>query len=266
MSLPTSGIHDGIPETAYHADGRSLSSTGAKTIYSKGAAYWRWEQDHPKSPSDVLDFGTVVHKLVLGAGPEIVVVDAADWRSKTAKDARDTAREAGAVPILAHKHEVALDMAEAVDDNPTARTLLSGGEPEQSLYATDPETGVLMRGRIDYLSPDGFVDVKTSGNPVDPSAFARSAWDFGYFQQVAWYQDLLALNGLDQMTPYWVAVVKDPPHDVYVLRPNDESIDLGRFRNRSALRTYADALESGYWPPLADPTAIHTVSAPPWAR
>ena len=101
------GIYAGIDETVYHADsdlapelGRSLSQSGAKTLLASPARF-AWERDHGRPPKDAYDLGTLVHALVLRSRDDrIRVVDARDWKTKRAQEARDEARAGGMVPVL----------------------------------------------------------------------------------------------------------------------------------------------------------------------
>ena len=83
-----------MPEADYHADpvaGGSLSSSVARHILARTPAEVAYERDHPVH-KDAYDLGTVVHKALLGIGPEIVEVDADSWQTKAARQARDEAR------------------------------------------------------------------------------------------------------------------------------------------------------------------------------
>ena len=262
MALPNQGLHDGINEKEYHGDGYSLSSTSAKTLLYDGPRAYRWQKDNPVFKS-AFDFGSVVHALVLGVG-DIEVVDAAAWTGRAARDERHRIREAGKTPILKKDYRVALNMADAVDANPVASELLFGGRAEVSAWAEDPETGVIMRGRFDYLKDDSFSDVKTAAGKVDPREFSWTVRNFHYTFQAAWYQRLLALNGYGDVPPFWVAVSKDPPHDVYVHRPSQDMLDAAHEDVDRALALYAECKERDEWPGLADSHTIHTLTDTPW--
>lgn len=263
-ALPTTGIHPGIDEAAYHADRASLSSTGAKTIVTHGLRAFRWQQDHPVH-KDSFDLGTVVHALILGVG-EYQVLEHDSWRTKAAQAERDDARANGRTPILEKDYDAALDMANAVMENKLAAAILTDGQPEVSAWAEDLETGIVMRGRIDYLRDRAIVDVKTSGKPVDPMQWERTAWDFRYGLQAWWYSRVLELNGEPERPFLWVALSKDAPHEVYVHQASTELLERGREDGDKALRLYGDALASGKWPGLADDQQIHQTGLPRWAR
>ena len=263
MKLPENGLHDSINEAEYHGDARSLSSTGAKTLLYQGPRAYRYMKDNPAPYKPAFDFGSVVHALVLGVG-DVEVVQASSWTGKAAREERDRVRATGATPILAKDYRIACDMADAVDSNPLARSLLTEGRPEVSAWAEDPETGVLLRGRFDYLNADNFVDLKTVAGPSDPREFAWTVRKFHYTFQAAWYQRLLALNGHGDVPPFWVAVSKDPPHDVYVHRPSRDMLNTAHEDVDRALALYAECKERDEWPGLADSHTIHTLTDTPW--
>lgn len=264
MSLPTHGLHDGVSEGLYHADRSSLSSTGAKTIVTSGARAFKHQQDHPVHKA-VFDLGSVVHALILGVG-DYEVIDADSWRGKAAQEQRDAARAEGRAPILTKDYAAAQDMADAVMSNKLAAGILSEGTPEISAWAEDPETGVTVRGRIDWLRDNAIVDVKTSAKPVDPMQWERTAWDLRYGLQAWWYSRVLELNGEPERPFLWVALSKEAPHEVYVHSASAELLERGREDGERALRIYADALLTGEWPGLADATEIHETGLPRWAR
>lgn len=263
-ALPTHGVHSGIDEAAYHGDRSSLSSTGAKTIISAGPRTFKHQQDHPVR-KDVFDLGTVVHALILGVG-EYRVLEHDSWRTKAAQAERDEVRAAGASPILRKDFDAAQDMADAVMSNKLAAGILSEGRPEVSAWAEDPETGVVMRGRIDWLRDNAIVDVKTSAKPVDPMTWERTAWDLRYGLQAWWYSRVLELNDEPERPFLWVALSKEAPHEVYVHSASAELLERGREDAEQALRTYADAQLTGHWPGLADDQQIHQTGLPRWAR
>src|SRR5487761_1085061 len=97
------GMYDGMPEDEYHRDPvpeGSLSSTGARHMLPPSCpALYRYEQDHPVYKA-VFDFGSAAHKMVLGTGPKLEIIEYDDWRTKDAQDRKKAARAAGFVPLL----------------------------------------------------------------------------------------------------------------------------------------------------------------------
>src|SRR5690606_11761241 len=153
-------------DAEYH--GRpELSSTEARLLLDSPAKY-RWRKDNPPllDDSSKWDIGKAVHAKVLGVGADVIVVDADDWRTKAAREARDEARAEGKAPLLTREFEAVNAMAESVLAHNTARALLSQpGDSEVSLFATVDE--VPVRARFDFL-PDpterrtAAIDLKTT--------------------------------------------------------------------------------------------------------
>lgn len=239
-----------LAEQEYHADRGSLSVSGAKILINEGPAAFRWTQDHPRT-SDAFDLGSAAHKLVLGVGDPLHVVEADDWRSKAARDERDAAREAGAIPLLAKDHAVVVAMADRLSSHTTAMRLLSTGEPEVSAYAPDEETGVMRRGRVDWLHPSMLVDYKTTAGSVHPTALAGkygTVRKWGYDQQAAWYLDLLRDNDHPAEDFAFIFQSKAAPYPVTVAVVDEADLWEARQKNADALRLYAACMESGTWP------------------
>ena len=269
------GVYD-MPEDAYHADpvpGGSLSVSGAKKLLPPSCpAIFHYEREHPKPPSDAMDLGTVAHKMVLGSGPEIVIVDAANWMTKAAKEQREAARMAGRVALLRDDYMRAEVMTAAVRSHPVAGALFhpDAGMPERSLFWKDPATGLMLRSRADWLpftSSYGhrfiIVDLKTCSS-AEPGAIARAVTNFRYFMQAPWYADGAVALGLHPHPDFlFVFVESAPPHLITVVQLDDEAMEAGRNLNRQAIERYRDCTEAGVWPGYSDD--IELVSLPSWA-
>lgn len=256
------GFYPDIPEVDYHADRTSLSVSGAKTLL-KAPALFKWQQDHPVH-KDVFDVGSAAHTLVLGVGAPIAVIDADSWRSKAAQEARDAARERGETPLLAADHKRVTEMADALSSHTLATRLLSDGQPEVSAYATDEATGVLRRGRFDWLGTEILTDYKSAASS-EPSAFVKAAVNFGYAMQAAWYEDLARDLGHPAAAFAFIVQEKEAPYLVTVIELPAALVDVGRARNRRALERFRDCTESGVWPGYIPDDTFAQPAAPRWA-
>lgn len=263
-----------MDEAAYHRH-PALSQSGAKLILSSPALY-RWRIDNPIT-RDYYDVGHAVHSGVLGIGQPIRYIQGKTakgeqsdgWATKHAQEQRDEARAAGEIPLLASQRADVEGMTNAVLRHPTAAWLLdpSRGAPERSLFWDDPRTGCPLRGRLDWLPNSGdpfvIVDVKTTKS-ANPAEFSRSAVNFGYHQQDAWYRDAIIALGLhDDPSFVFINVEKEPPYLVSVVELEPEAVELGRARNRRAIDIYLECTENDTWPGY--PAEITTISLPPWA-
>jgi len=156
-------VRDDLSADEYHADKTSISSSGLRALLSPGCpAQFKYDRDNPQAPKKEFDLGHAAHLYVLGEGPELEVIDFPDWRKKDAQIQRDEAYLAGKVPLLVKDHEMVLAMAEAIRQHPIAGPLFTPGtgKAEQSIYWTDPATGVRCRVRPDWLRGSIIVDYK----------------------------------------------------------------------------------------------------------
>ncbi|MCT2591092.1 PD-(D/E)XK nuclease-like domain-containing protein [Streptomyces sp. N2-109] len=258
----------------YHADRGSLSSTGARKLLPPSCpAIFRHEQDNPPAPKKTFDFGHAAHHLVLGDGPDIDVLDFPNYLTKAAKAARDEARDMGAVPMLRHDYEQVEAMADAIRRHPLAGPLFTPGSgvAEQSIFWTDRDTGIKRKARPDWVKQlPGLtlcVDYKTAAD-ASPDGVSKAVQDHGYHQQAAWYLDGLEAAGMadDGSRFIFVFQMKTAPYLVTVRELDPQSLDIGRAKNRRALRVYADCQRTGTWPDWTGPVEeIPSISLPVWA-
>lgn len=259
------GLIAGITDQQYHADRTQLSSTGARKIMACPARF-KYEQDHPPAPKRAWDFGKLAHRLVLGEGSPIQVIDADNWLSKAAKEARDTAYANGVVPVLRSEYDAACQMRDSVMAHPTAGGIFAEGTAELSGYWRDEPTEVGLRFRPDWMTTVGgtvwCVDLKTTVN-AEPNEFARSIAKWGYHAQASFYlRGLREGYGIDARFIF-VAVEKTAPYPVSVIELDDEAIAAGDRMNREAIDLYAHCIKTDTWPAYDD--GITLVNLPVWA-
>ena len=272
---PALGVHDWTAEE-YHADplrpwGGSVSSTTLRhVLWADGGspAQVRWEQLHPEH-KDAYDCGSVAHRLVLGKGERIHVVDATAWTTKAARDARDAARDDGAVPLLRKDFARARRLMHAVLRHPDAGPLFAPGRgvPERSVLWTDDLTGRYCRAMLDrFPALDGpgrplAVDLKTTIS-VRTRDLVRTVVKYGYDQQAAHYLDGLASLGLVDAGFLFVFAEARAPHLVRVVQLSQTWLERGRRRNREALEVLDRCLDLDDWP--GAPPGLLTLEPPGW--
>lgn len=275
------GVYD-LPDAVYHADpvpGGSLSVSGARLLLPPSCpARYDYTRAHPeeRAPKPEFDLGHAAHLAVLGAGPELVVVEAADWRTKAAREARADAHAAGRVPLLPHQHEQVTAMAAALRCHPIAGELLDPMrmDAEVSIFWHDPRFGVMRRARLDAVSrPDEhgaavIVDYKSS-RAADLQSISKALHNYGYAMQADWYRaGAIALGMVDPAWARFLFVFQEvePPYLVTVVEPDETALRIGGERNRRAIEIYRDCTESGVWPGYTPADEIPLVSLPRWVE
>lgn len=251
------GLYPDIPIEVYHGDLTSLSFSWAKKLLPPSCpAKFHAERLAPPVYVQHFNVGHAAHTRVLGEGPEIVVVDAKDWRTAAAKAVRDEALAAGNIPLLPEEDEMTRAMAAAVHCHPEAADLLADGMAEQSLYWTDPATWTRLRTRPDWITQrDGrivFADYKTTKS-AHADVFRASASEYGYHQQAA-FNVAGADEVLDEedVRVIFIAQEKEFPYLVSVHEWSREDIKIGARLNRLAIDIYAECKATDIWPGYGD--------------
>lgn len=264
-----------MSDEVYHGDpveGGSLSSSGAKTLL-KSPAHYQWSRAHRVEKS-TYDVGHAVHAKVLGVGMQAVVIPDSVLASNGAASTAEAkkfiaeARLAGQVPLKADVMAEVDAMVESVLSHPDARAVFERpGVAESSAFAPDPETGVWMRARPDFL-PDRterrtiIGDLKTAVS-ADPRDFDRTAADYGYDVQSVFYPEVVRnVRGDDDVAFVFVIVEKTAPYLVSVCELVDDFPRVGRSKMRRALERFRECRETGEWPGYD--RGVHGVSPPRW--
>lgn len=269
------GAYPDIAAEAYHGDeicdAPSISSSGLKLINAKSLRhYWYQSNLNPDRPARVqkshFSVGHALHDVLLLDGRfgkhYHILPDGFDPRATRewadAIEARDYALRKGKTILSKAEADTVLYMAEAVSQDELAKALITAGEPEMTLAAKDPETGVWLRARPDVLphTMEIIPDIKTAVNAaMEP--YERAATKFGYFQSAAHYIDVIDLiYGYRKRRFVLITVEKTPPYCVVIDHLDDTDIDMARLRNRAALNKFAEALKTGEWPGYTRPGEV----------
>lgn len=273
LTITEPGVY-ALPFEDYLADpvpGGSLSASGAKTLLSTCPAVYAWQREHGRPDSDAFDLGHAAHHAVLGDGMPIIPVDAPDWRTKAAREAKEEARAAGGVPLLREQYDQVQAMADALREHPIAGKILhpDRGTAEQSLFWLDDEIGVWRRARLDALPHPAvgrmiYADYKTTRS-AKPSDCAAAIARYGYHQQIDWYSaGIVALGLAEDAAGLLVFQETTPPYLVTVVEPSATALRIGRERNRKALEIFKRCTETNHWPGYAD--GIELIDLPLWAE
>lgn len=254
-----------IDADTYHADPAPQPSLNNSTIGPLLRCPALAREQHPRlnpnyqpKESTRLDLGSVAHRLLFNAGREIEIIDAADYRTNAAREARDAARSAGKLPVLVDQLTAAHEMVTAAkaqigqfeDLSPQE---LSTGKFEVGLFWQDGP--VWCRSLIDRLCDDKPVwevwDYKTTETDIDPEGMALGIHvvSMGYDTQCA-----LQERGLVALFPQlagrirfrWLFQNTEQPYLISVVEPDPATMTIARKKVDRAIALWAECLKDGW--------------------
>jgi hypothetical protein len=281
--ISAAGAYPGIDARDYHrreiCPAPSISSSGLKTILRRSPRhYWHDSALNPARPPERdkphFSVGKAAHDMLLLSDrwPDHYFVLPEDFNARATKEqadyhaARAAATESSKTVLKHGEAETVKAMADSLRSNPFAVAALTNGESEVTLAWQDPETGVWLRARPDFLPHKRQIvpDLKTAAD-ASPAAFRRAIDNFGYHQSAALYCDgIKAVFG--ELPTNWLHIVmeKEAPHVVSLYELPGEDIERGRWLNRKAIRTFAECLSANRWPGYSDEPS--QIGLPGWAR
>ncbi len=263
-----------MPAEQYHADPcpvPSLSNSIAKVLLDQSPKH-AW-MSHPKlnphyqSDEDSrFDLGSASHALLLEqSDANLVVIDAADWRTKAAKEARDAARAERKLPVLARHAAAIRKMVGAAQDFIAAsplRGVWQAGKPEQTVIWQDE--GVSCRSRLDWLTDDRrlILDYKTTDS-ANPEVFGRQIARMGYDLQAAFYSSGLIANGCEE--PRFVFLVQEieSPYACSLVELHSSYMEIAYAKYTRAVNLWRECVARNEWPAYS--ANITTALPPSWA-
>jgi hypothetical protein len=239
----------------YHA-GEGLSNSQLSDFADSPAKYHAIHVaktlPKPESTADQ-KIGTLLHELVLeGEFKSAVAIPRdvlnKDGHRKGSAWTQWAADHEGQVFLTDSERSDLLEMADAIEAHPAARELLmQEGESEVPLRMQCPITGLLLRCKLDRLSPGRFIaDLKTTKDP-SPRGFASSVATFGYHRQQAFYGRIAASYSGANLPFFFVAIGKTKPYRVEVYRLQDDFAASGEAECETLLRQLAKCHETGNW-------------------
>ncbi|NXY96404.1 PD-(D/E)XK nuclease-like domain-containing protein [Streptomyces sp. BR123] len=258
------GLYD-IPVDLYHSDpvpGGSLSASGAKVLADCPARF-KYLLDHPQPHKPEFEFGTAAHTVVLGDGPELVVVDEDKWLTQETKGRVAAIREAGGIPLKRADYQRICDMAEALAAHTEASEILTPGSgvAEQSIFW--PDGPIWWRSRFDWLRPDLIADYKTTRS-VHPDYLGKAVHELGYhIQEHIYRRGAVELGLLPEGASFkFIYQEKQPPYLVTVAELDPVARYVGHRLTQDAAASYLYGRETGHWPAYVETSTV--LSLPPY--
>lgn len=273
------GFYPDIPADVYHADPcpvPSLSSSIAKILLEQSPLHaWHCHpRFNPQSESESTrpkEIGTAAHKLVLGQGRDVVVIESDDYKGGAAKAKRAQAYAEGHAPILRADLIKAEGIADAVAKqlpNIEGCEGFASAIPELVAVSQDP-LGPWLRIMIDKFEDHGdwavIWDVKTGEQSAAPMGLGRRIANMGMEVQAALYERVV-INLRPELAGRirfrWLFIENDPPHMLIPAELDNVGMEIGRRKVAAAIHLWQQCLTSGHWPGY--PAQIIQAEYPPY--
>lgn len=261
VESPEPGVHKDVPFAEY-CRWKGVNGSRLK-LARKSPKHYR---EFVQRDSDALTLGSAEHVAVLE--PDRFPLDFTVWDGAVRRGkAWDAFAEANAAKSILTRAQYAdiLKMRDAVRTDAVAGPIVSGtGLAQVSIVWIDEPTGILCKGRLDWIVDGVIYDLKTTRD-VLPRRFAASAVEYGYDLSAAFYIDGWRAATGEVATMELICVEKGSPWDVVVVPLGDDAIEAGRARYRKLLDEVAHCRRTGEWPGIARGSKL-PLRYPEWAK
>lgn len=234
----------------------------------KSPAHYKYLLEHPREDTPAMKIGRATHTAILRPrafqSEFAVIPEDIDRRTKAGKAAYAAfeAKHPNVDLITVAEMEQITAMKNAVRSNSDAVSLLRHTEKEKAIFWTDPQTGIKCKCRMDAVKEGVCIDLKTTLD-ASTSSFTREALKRGYDVQAAHYcRGLREKYGWDKVDFVIIAVEKEPPYAVNVLRCSDGFIDRGTWVLMDLLDKLKVCRDTGKW----DSYGTNDILLPTWAE
>lgn len=243
-----------LPAANYHSDIDVQSCSLLKPMLVSPAHY-RCQFFELRKTSPAMEFGTLIHTLVLE--PHLFLSQYAVFSGK--RDGRDKEYKAFCAtnPGKTVIDDVALQTARILTDKILHRIFrgrmfgdyLAEGEPEASIYFTDPSTDIRCRVRVDLLHPEYLFDLKTSAF-IAIREWLRHALSLDYDLQAYMYAlGHCLFSGREKPLPFvFITAESDRPFSVSSFMVGESFIAEGGRKYREAMSGLSACSAVGHWP------------------
>lgn len=282
-----------IPMSQYLADDiadvPSLSSGAAHRIIVRSPHHAWFE--HPRLGANAkehtagTDTGSLAHEMLLGGDGKICVIKPEDYRSKPTKDdpegkipsgwtngaireARDTARDNGLLPVLPWDIADARKMAEKAREflvTTEIASVLDNGQGEATVIHCEGDTW--FRSRPDWINEKMRIVLhyKTTKTSASPEPFIRGVMQsFGYDMALAFYRRCWESLGNDYRD--WLHVIlvqeQEAPYACSLVSLSPVKWAIAEEKVQRAVEIWKRCMKTNVWPAYAP--AIHYADPSPW--
>lgn len=271
MKINKAGIYQ-LSHDQYNADPApepSLRSSLITTIWNHSLKHgWinhpRLNPGYKDESNNKMDHGSAAHDVLLEGGDKLAVIDGKDWRTKAAKEAKETAYAQNKIPVLKDQAATIREMVKHVHEfisETELAEIFTNGKPEQSIFAQYND--VWVRSRPDWLTHDRkiIIDYKTTTD-ANPETFARKIVNMGYDIQAALAKLINGRTGGPEDCQVIFLVQETDSFECSLVGASPSIIEAGERKIDIVTQQWREALQTGHFPGYGD--RIAWAECPPW--
>lgn len=264
---PKPGIYPGVLWKEYN-DWDAVNNSVLWILKTRSPLHAKAFMENPPKPTDAFRIGGAFHALVLEPrkfNKSYAITPICDRRTKAGKEIYQAFQESvDGQEILTKDEFDTIDIMADSIKNQIIHKMIEQGKAEVCIVWKDEVTGLLCKARIDYIHEERaiLIDLKSTRD-ASASAFAKSIYNYGYYQQCAFYSDGWNALTNDPTAFVFLPVEKQPPFAVAAYEMHEQVVFAGRQSYRAALDTFAECQKKGEWPGYAD--SVEMLNLPQWA-
>jgi exodeoxyribonuclease VIII len=230
-----------------------LSSSAIKTLLKcpeKFESQYIKKKTKGKS-TKAMDQGSLIHTYILEKHLFLDRYFPATFKDRRSKAYLEAKKIAEGKEVVAKKYYESCELIdEKLSKDPVGKNLFTYGKIEQSYFWKDPETGILLKSRPDFISINDnyIVDIKKT-KCCEESDFQRSIEKYKYYIQAAMQLDAYkAVTGKSHLNYIYFAIEAEEPFVFSIFTLGDDFIEEGRKEYKRGLQLYLECMKNNYWP------------------
>lgn len=261
------GIIENLPEEVYHSTRALLGKSSLSTAIDQSGQHFKHWLDSEyveKRDAEAIIRGKAFHCLSTEPDyfskrfvfcPDFGSMQSSVNRQRRADWIRDRAKDR---IVLKPEWQPSLEgMAASIRHHPKLSKLMLKGKTEVTALWVDPETGIPLKSRADFVSDftGAYIDLKSAAD-ASLRAFRSAVTKFRYFIQDPMYSRAFQENGINVRNFIFAAVEKEAPYAVGLYQLGDGSRLAGEQLYLAGLRRVKRWCEQNHFPGYNDDNIV----------
>tara|TARA_R110002020_G_scaffold33491_1_gene101898 strand:+ start:581 stop:1354 length:774 start_codon:yes stop_codon:yes gene_type:complete len=224
-------------DTEYYSDNEYVTNSMLGLLNKSPQHLLRYMQGYQQE-SKALDIGKAFHTMVLEPSKidnQVVVFEGKTRRGKVWDEF--SIQNADKTIVSTSEWNMINNMSNILFENEQAMSFINSSNHE--VVEVWQNKGINCKGKADMVTTNVddkkvLIDLKTTRDS-SPESFRRSAYNYGYDRQAAFY-----LDGFDADEFWFLVIEKESPYRIGIYKASEEFIEGGRQKNQELLKQYID--------------------------